>query len=72
MGPMIVRNKQTIKNPNPTNILRIWLWLDKTVILLSPNIALKIFGEQCMGVCCVTFPAEILHTCLLTPENLTS
>lgn len=55
----IGRNKQTIKKPNPTNILVIWLWLDKTVILLSLSVAMKIFGEQCMGVCCVTFPDEI-------------
>lgn len=66
---LVAVNENRDKSKNPTKILRVWLWLDKRGMLLSLNIIMRIKGEKLLGVCCVSFPEETRHTCLLTPEN---
>jgi hypothetical protein len=52
------KNRKKTHKQYSTKILRIWLWLDKTVVLLSLNIDMRFTVEQIIGVCSVTFPRE--------------
>ena len=53
------KNRKKTHKQYSTKILRIWLWLDKTVVLLSLNIDMRFTVEQIIGVCSVTFPREM-------------
>lgn len=52
------KNRKKTHKQYSTKILRIWRWLDKTVVLLSLNIDMRFTVEQIIGVCSVTFPRE--------------